>query len=81
MKDTLETIKGLVGGVTTVLLSVLGLLVIAQVVFGEAASINVIGNLQSVVNGFVGEGASLAGVITLLIVVALLREGKGKSGG
>ena len=74
MKDTLSTIKGLVGGVTTVLLSVLGLLVVAQVVFGETASINVIGNLQSVVNGFVGEGASLAGVITLLIVVALLQK-------
>lgn len=75
MKDTLTTIKGLVGGVTTVLLSVLGLLVVAQVVFGETASINVIGNLQSVVNGFVGEGASLAGVITLLLVVALLQKG------
>jgi ABC-type arginine transport system permease subunit len=75
MKDTLSTIKGLVGGVTTVLLSVLGLLVVAQVVFGETASINVIGNLQSVVNGFVGEGASLAGVITLLLVVALLQKG------
>ena len=79
MKDTLDTIKGLVGGITTVLLSVLGLLVVAQVVFGEAASINVIGNLTSVINGFVGKGASLAGVITLLLVVALLqRGGKGK---
>ena len=79
MKDTLETIKGLVGGITTVLLSVIGLLVVAQVVFGEAASINVIGNLQSVVDGFVGTGASLAGVITLLLVVGLLQQGsKGK---
>ena len=61
------------------LLSVIGLLVVAQVVFGEAASINVIGNLQSVVDGFVGTGASLAGVITLLLVVGLLQQGsKGK---
>ena len=79
MKDTLETIKGLVGGITTVLLSVIGLLVVAQVVFSEAASINVIGNLQAVVDGFVGTGASLAGVITLLLVVGLLQHGgKGK---
>ena len=79
MKDTLETIKGLVGGITTVLLSVIGLLVVAQVVFGKAASINVIGNLQAVVDGFVGTGASLAGVITLLLVVGLLQHGgKGK---
>ena len=78
MKNTLETFKGLIGGVTGVLVSVIGLLVVSQVVFGEAASINVIGNLQSIVDGFVGQGASLAGVITLLLVVALFQSGKGK---
>ena len=75
MKNTLETVKGLIGGVTAVLVSALGLLVVAQAVFGEAASINVIGNLQGILDGFVGEGASLAGVITLLLVVALLQKG------
>ena len=78
MKNTLETVKGLVGGVTAVLLSAVGLLVVAQVVFGKAASIDVIGNLQAIVNGFVGEGASLAGLITLLLVVALLQKGDKK---
>lgn len=73
MKDTLDNIRGLVGGVTVLLLSVLGLLVVGQVVFGPAASLNVIGNLQSVVNGFVGAGASLTGIITLLLVVWLLQ--------
>jgi hypothetical protein len=73
MKDTLDNIRGLVGGVTVLLLSVLGLLVVGQVVFGPAASLNVIGNLQSVVSGFVGSGASLTGVITLLLVVWLLQ--------
>ena len=77
MKNTLETIKGLVGGVTMVLLSVVGLLVVSQVVFGETNSINVIGNLQGIVHGFVGEGASLAGVITLLLVVGLLQKATG----
>ncbi len=72
MKNTLETIKEYAGGVTSVLLSFIGLLVIAQVVFGESASIDVIGNLQDIVNGFVGKGASLAGIITLLLVVGLL---------
>lgn len=76
MKDTLDTLKGLIWGVTSVLVSALGLLVVAQAVFGEAASINVIGNLQGIINGFVGEGASLAGVITLLLVVALLQRKK-----
>jgi Na+-transporting NADH:ubiquinone oxidoreductase subunit NqrD len=74
MKDTLDTIKSYAWGVTSVLLSFIGLLVIAQVVFGESAPINVIGNLQSIINGFVGSGASLAGVITLLLVVALLQQ-------
>jgi hypothetical protein len=78
MKNTLETVKGLIGGVTSVLVSALGLLVVAQAVFGEAASINVISNLQGILDGFVGEGASLAGVITLLLVVALLQKGDKK---
>ena len=73
MKDTLDKVKGYAGAITSVLLSIIGLLVIAQVVFGESA-LNVIGNLQSIVNGFVGEGASLAGVITLLIIVGLLSK-------
>ena len=76
MKDTLESFKSLIWGVTSVLVSALGLLVVAQAVFGESASINVIGNLQGIINGFVGEGASLAGVVTLLLVVALLQKNK-----
>lgn len=76
MKDTLDTVKGMIWGVTSVLVSALGLLVVAQAVFGESASVNVIGNLQGIINGFVGEGASLAGVITLLLVVALLQKKK-----
>ena len=74
MKDTLDTFKNLIWGVTSVLVSALGLLVVAQAVFGEASSVNVIGNLQGIINGFVGEGASLAGVVTLLLVVALLQK-------
>jgi hypothetical protein len=80
MKNTLDTVKNLVGGVTCLLVSVLGLLVVAQVVFGEAASLNVISNLQSVVDGFVGEGASLSGVIVLLLIVALLQKGSSSKG-
>ena len=77
MNNTLETVKGLIGGVTSILLSAVGLLVIAQVVFGPATGMNVIGNLQSLVNGFVGTGASLASIITLLLVVALFQKQRG----
>jgi len=72
MDKIANTVKLAVGGLFTVLTSVIGLLVLAQVVFGEAAGMNVIGNLQAIVNGFVGEGASLAGLITLLLIVGLL---------
>ena len=74
MENVVNTIKTSIGGIFTVLTSVIGLLVLAQVVFGEAAGMNVIGNLQGIVNGFVGEGASLAGLITLLLIVALLQK-------
>ena len=74
MDNVVKTVKSSIGGLFTVLTSVIGLLVLAQVVFGEAAGMNVISNLQNIVNGFVGEGASLAGLITLLLIVALLQK-------
>ena len=74
MNQIAETVKSAVGGLFTVLISIIGLLVLSQVVFGEAAGMNVIANLQNIVNGFVGEGASLAGLITLLLVVGLLQK-------
>lgn len=74
MNNIVTTIKGAIGGLFAILTSVVGLLVLSQVVFGEAAGMNVIGNLQAIVNGFVGEGASLAGLITLLLIVGLLQK-------
>ena len=65
MNNVVETVRSAIGGIFSVLVSVVGLLVLAQVV---------IANLQTIVNGFVGEGASLAGLITLLLVVALLQK-------
>jgi predicted alternative tryptophan synthase beta-subunit len=74
MDKVVNTIKSAIGGLFALLTSVVGLLVLAQVVFGEEAGMNVIGNLQGIVNGFVGEGASLAGLITLLLLVGLLQQ-------
>ena len=77
MENVVKTVKASIGGLFAVLTSIIGLLVLTQVVFGEAAGMNVISNLQSIVNGFVGEGASLAGLITLLLIVGLLeKQGK-----
>ena len=72
MDNIVKTVKGAIGGLFAVLTSVIGLLVLSQVVFGEQAGMGVIANIQSIVNGFVGPTASLAGLITLLLIVGLL---------
>jgi|TARA_A200000159_G_C7332669_1_gene343678 hypothetical protein len=74
MENITNTVKTAISGLFGLLVSIVGLLVVAQVVFGEAAGMNVIGNIQSIVNGFVGPGASLAGLITLLLIVGLLNK-------
>ncbi len=74
MDKIAETLKGAIGGLFTLLTSIVGLLVLAQVVFGKEAGMNVIGNIQSIVSGFVGPGASLAGLITLVLLVGLLNK-------
>ncbi len=79
MDKLVNTIKGAIGGLFTLLTSIVGLLVLAQVVFGEAAGMNVIGNIQGIVNGFVGPEASLAGLITLCLLVGLLNKQDEKS--
>ena len=72
MKQTLETISGAVKGIAATLLSVLGLLVVVQAVFGASAPVNVIGNLQGLLGGFVGVGADFTSFVTLVLVVALV---------
>lgn len=74
MENITKTVKTAISGLFGLLVSIVGLLVVAQVIFGEAAGMNVIGNIQSIVNGFVGPGASLAGLITLLLIVGLLNK-------
>ena len=77
MNDVVNKIKCAVCGISAVLLSVIGLLVLSQVVFGAEAGIDVIGNLQGIVNGFVGPGASLAGIVTLVLLVSILSKQTG----
>jgi hypothetical protein len=79
MDNIVNTLKGAIGGLFTLLTSIVGLLVLAQVVFGEAAGMNVIGNIQGIVNGFVGPEASLAGLITLVLLIGLLNKQGEKS--
>ena len=77
MNEVVNKIKCAVCGISAVLLSVIGLLVLSQVVFGAESGIDVIGNLQGIVNGFVGPGASLAGIVTLVLLVSVLSKQTG----
>lgn len=72
MKDTLQKITCAVKGISATLLSVLGLLIVVQAVFGTSAPVNVIANLQTLLGGFVGAGADFTSFVTLVLVVALI---------
>jgi predicted alternative tryptophan synthase beta-subunit len=72
MDKITETLKGAIGGLFVLLTSIIGLLVLSQVVFGKEAPLDVIGNVQGIVGGFVGPGATFAGFITLVLIVGLL---------
>ena len=72
MKETLEKITCAVKGIAAALLSVLGLLVVVQAVFGASAPVNVIGNLEALLAGFVGTGANFTSFVTLVLVIALV---------
>lgn len=74
MKDVLSNISCSIKGIAATLLSVLGLLIVVQAVFGESAPVNVIGNLQGLLNGFVGSGADFTSFVTLILVVLLLSK-------
>ena len=74
MKNTLDTIGCAVKGIAATLLSVLGLLVVVQAVFGASAPVDVIGNLQALVGGFVGPETGFTSFLTLVLVVALLAK-------
>ncbi|MEX0326446.1 MAG: hypothetical protein AB3N33_10200 [Puniceicoccaceae bacterium] len=71
MEDVVRKLKGMIGGITEVLIAAVGLLVVVQVVFGSAMY-NVVGNITDLLNQFIGSGASLASVIALMIVIGIL---------
>mgnify|MGYP001245257931 CR=1 FL=1 len=71
MEAYAKQLKDIIGGLTGILIAAVGLFVIGRVIFGETAVPNVIKNIQTIVDGFVGSTASLAGLVTLLIVLAI----------
>ena len=71
MEAYAKQLKDIIGGLTGILIAAVGLFVIGRVIFGAEAVPNVIDNIQNIVDGFVGAGASLAGLVTLLIILGI----------
>ncbi|MBT3666890.1 MAG: hypothetical protein HOM61_02475 [Candidatus Marinimicrobia bacterium] len=72
MDNVAKKLKDTIGGLTEILIVAIGLLVVVQVVFGSDGGIDIIGNITGVVDSFIGTGASLASLVALLIVMAVL---------
>ena len=72
MENVAKKLKETIGGLTEILIVAIGLLVVVQVVFGTEGGIDIIGNITGVVDSFIGAGASLASLVALLIVMAML---------
>ena len=75
MENVAKKLKDTIGGLTEILIVAIGLLLVVQIVFGtggENGGIDIIGNITGVVDSFIGTGASLASLVALLIVMAVL---------
>ena len=70
IKSIFGTIGEVVSGLAGVLGGLVAVGVLSQIVFGSGwLGIDVIGNITSIVNGFLGAG--LTGLITLVVLVGL----------
>ena len=72
MEAYAKQLKDIIGGLTGVLIAAIGLFVIVRVVFGTEGIPDVIANIQGIVDLFVGEGASLGGLVTLIIILSVV---------
>jgi hypothetical protein len=68
-----DNVKSMISGVKAVLITAAGLLIVAEIIFGNVG-LNVVGNLQALLDGFIGSGASLVSVITGIVVLGLLGD-------
>ena len=72
MEDISNKLKSLIGNLSDILIAAIGLLVVVQVVFGTAGNLDVISNLTALVDSFIGIGASLASLVTLVLIMGVL---------
>ena len=72
MEEIANKLKSLIGSLAEILIAAIGLLVVVQVVFRTVGNLDVIGNLTALVDQFIGSGASLASLVTLVLIMGVL---------
>ncbi|MGC6456615.1 MAG: hypothetical protein ACON39_07345 [Coraliomargaritaceae bacterium] len=65
--------SSIVGNLSAIVAAIC-LLVVVSAAFGSAAGMNVIPNITALVDGFIGSGASLSSIVTLIIVLSILSK-------
>ena len=74
MNSIIETVNSVVGGLTSILLGVLGLGIVANILFGANMFIgDVIGNISLIVSSLGEQG--LVGLIVAIIIIHILGIG------
>ena len=74
MEEISNKLKSLIGNLSEILIAAIGLLVVVQVVFGTAGNLDVISNLTGLVDRFIGSGASLASLVTHVLILGVLSK-------
>ncbi|MAV85029.1 MAG: hypothetical protein DBX01_01975 [Puniceicoccaceae bacterium] len=74
MEEISNKLKSLIGNLSEILIAAIGLLVVVQVVFGTSGNLDVISNLTGLVDSFIGSGASLASLVTLVLIMGVLSK-------
>ena len=73
MEEITNKLKTIIGGLTEILISAIGLLVVVQIVFG-LNQLDIVGNIIHLVKSFIGSAASLGSFIALIIVLSVLSK-------
>ena len=74
MEEISNKLKSLIGNLSEILIAAICLLVVVQVVFGTSGNLDVISNLTGLVDSFIGSGASLASLVTLVLIMGVLSK-------
>jgi len=72
MEKVFTGFKSFIGGLTGLMISLLGLAIIAEVLFGANGWLGVMGNIEGFVDRFAQGG--FAGLVALCIVLALVKK-------